>query len=132
MRELRGGCLYFALVFGAGFLLGTARVTLLVPRLGVRTAELLEMPVMLLVVIAAARYANRRFLDAVSFLGRLRAGLVALSLLVVAELFLAVGLSGGSLGSYVTSRDPVSGTVYLLMLVLFAVMPAMLGSRRPG
>jgi hypothetical protein len=30
----------------------------------------------------------------------------------------------------VASRDPVSGPVYLLMLVLFAFMPAMLGRNR--
>ena len=132
MRELRGGLFYFALVFGAGFLLGTVRVTLLVPRLGVRTAELLEMPVMLVVIVLAARLVNRKFLDGLRFAGRLRAGLVALALLAAAELLLALFLTGASIEAYLASRDPVSGSVYLLMLILFALMPAMLGSRRPG
>jgi len=130
MRELRGGLAYFALVFGAGFLLGSVRVTVLVPRLGVRTAELLEMPVMLVVILAAARLVVRRHLDGLGFASRLGAGCIALCLLVIAELLLAVGLTGTSIAAYVASRDPVSGPVYLLMLVLFAFMPAMLGRNR--
>ncbi len=130
MRELRGGLVYFALVFGAGFLLGSARVILLVPTLGVRMAELLEMPIMLLVIVLAARLVNRKFLGGLRIVGRLFAGLIALALLVTAELLLAVALTGASIASYVASRDPVSGSVYVVMLVLFALMPAMLGGNR--
>jgi hypothetical protein len=132
MRELRGGLSYFALVFSAGFLLGIVRVMVLVPQLGVRTAELAEMPFMLVVTVLAARLVNRKFLDELRFAGRLRAGLVALALLTASELLLAVGLSGSSIHAYIASRDPVSGSVYVLMLILFALMPAMLGRRRPG
>jgi hypothetical protein len=52
---------YVGLVFGAGFLLGTVRVLLVVPQLGVRSAELLEMPLMATVVVLAARFVVRRF-----------------------------------------------------------------------
>jgi hypothetical protein len=48
-------------VFGAGFLLGCIRVPLLVPRLGVRTSELLEMPIQLVVIVFAARFVVERF-----------------------------------------------------------------------
>jgi hypothetical protein len=130
MRELRAGLTYFALVFGAGFLLGSIRVTVLVPRLGVRTAELLEMPFMLVVTVWAARRVVRRHLDGLGIASRLGAGFIALCLLVIAELLLAVGLTGTSIAAYVASRDPVSGPAFLLMLVLFAFMPAMLGGNR--
>jgi len=53
---VNAGALYFALVFGAGFVLGTVRTLWVVPRLGTRTAELMEMPIMLAVTILAARW----------------------------------------------------------------------------
>ena len=46
---LKAATVYFALVFGAGFVLGPIRILLVVPRLGGRIAELIEFPVMLLV-----------------------------------------------------------------------------------
>jgi hypothetical protein len=125
-REIVAGLTYFALVFGAGFVLGALRVTLVVPRLGVRYAELLEMPLMLIVIVSAARWVVRRFELPAALLPRLRVGIAALALLVVAELLLSVALTGRTISAYVASRDPVSGTVYLLMLAVFAAMPALL------
>ena len=50
-RTIRGGLAYFALVFGAGFVIGVLRVAFLVPRFGERLAELAEMPLMLLFIV---------------------------------------------------------------------------------
>jgi hypothetical protein len=61
MQVVKAGVLYFALVFGAGFVLGTVRTLWFVPRVGVRTAELMEMPIMLAVTIVAARWTVPRF-----------------------------------------------------------------------
>jgi hypothetical protein len=47
--------------------------------------------------------------------------------LLAAELVLAVVLQERSLADYVASRDRVSGSVYLAMLVFFAVMPVFVG-----
>jgi hypothetical protein len=55
IRTIEAGVLYFALVFGAGFVLGTIRTLWVVPRVGTRTAELMETPIMLVVTIVAAR-----------------------------------------------------------------------------
>ncbi len=123
VRILKAGLVYFALIFAAGFLLGLVRVPLLVPRLGVRFAELLEMPLMLLVVVCSARYVVRRYRP-LPWRSRLLVGVVALSLLATAELLGAALLQGQTPAQYVASRDPVSGTVYLAMLLLFAAMPA--------
>jgi len=38
-RVVGAGLLYFALTFGAGFLLGPIRILVLEPRVGVRAAE---------------------------------------------------------------------------------------------
>lgn len=40
---VRAGLAYCGLVFGAGFVLGAVRVPFVVPRLGERVAELVEM-----------------------------------------------------------------------------------------
>ena len=51
MQVVKAGVLYFALVFEAGFVLGTIRTLWVFPRIGTRTAELMEMPIMLAVTI---------------------------------------------------------------------------------
>ncbi len=126
MQTARAGVAYFALVFAAGFLMGAVRVPFLVPRLGVRIAELLEMPVMFFVIVCSARYVTRRFVLPASAAVRLSVGGIALVLLLSAELVLAAFLEGLAPTQYVMSRDPVSGGVYLAMLVLFAAMPLIL------
>lgn len=113
---------YFGLVFGAGFLLGTIRVPILVPRMGERFAELVEMPVMLAAIYFASRRVSRRAVHR-SPRAWLGVGVIALVLLVAAELGLAAVLQGRTLTEYVASRDPVSGTVYLAMLGVYAAMP---------
>jgi len=126
-QPIKAGLAYFALVFGAGFVLGALRVSILVPRFGERIAELSEMPLMFAVIWIAARFVMGRFTVPLSIVARLGTGLLALALLLAAELLLAVVLQERSLADYVASRDPVSGSVYLAMLVLFALMPAFLG-----
>lgn len=126
-QPIKAGLAYFALVFGAGFVLGALRVSLLVPRFGERIAELSEMPLMFGVIVMAARFVVRRFAVPYSIAARLGTGLLALALLLAAEALLAVVLQDRSLGDYVASRDPVSGSVYLAMLVLFSLMPVFIG-----
>lgn len=130
---LRAGLIYFALVFAAGFILGAIRVSLLVPYFGTRLAELAEMPVMLVVITLAARYVSHAFTSRIAGGVWLAVGSLALALLIVAELLLAVLLQDGDLGEYIASRDPVSGSVYLAMLLVFTVMPWLQqrSSRRP-
>lgn len=115
------GLQYFGWVFGAGFVLGLIRVPLLVPRLGERWAELLEMPLMLAVIwFAARRIVQRHSLEAGEAIA---AGGLALALLLAAEAGLVVGLRGITLTAYIEGRDPVAGSVYALMLIVYAAMP---------
>jgi hypothetical protein len=127
IQPIKAGFWYFTLVFGAGFVLGAFRVTWLVPRLGERMAELSEMPLMFAVIVLAARFVIKRFTVPPSIAARLGTGLLALTLLLAAELLLAVALQDRTIADYVTSRDPISGSVYLVMLVLFTFMPAFVG-----
>jgi len=125
-QHIKAGAVYFACVFAAGFALGAIRIPFLVPRLGVRIAELLEMPVMFVVILMSAKWIVRRFqLPAVPPI-RLTVGVIALVLMLLAEFSMALLLQGLSAIEYLSTRDPVSGTVYYLMLLLFAAMPVLL------
>lgn len=129
MRSLKAGSLYFTLVFTAGFLLGTIRIFLLAPRIGARTAELLETPVMLLVSYAAARWVIRRLAVPFTLSSRLGMGAIALVLLLAAEFSFVLRLRGMTISQYFATRDPVSGTAYYLALLVFAFMPVVVARR---
>ena len=129
MRTFKAGVLYFALVFGAGFVLGTIRTLWVVPRVGTRMAELMETPIMLIVTVAAAAWIVRRLAVAPAWSARLSMGLVGLVLLLVAEFALVLWLRGMSIREYLANRDPVAGTVYYVMLAVFTVMPLLVARR---
>lgn len=129
-KTLRTAVVYFALVFGAGFLLGSIRVAFVVPRIGERYAELVEMPLMFLAIYFASRYVLRRRDEKTDSAGLIAVGVIALLLLVGAELLFAAVLAGRGIGEYISSRDRVSGGVYLVMLVVFAGMPWLQARRR--
>jgi len=129
MPTLKAGVLYFAVVFGAGFVLGPIRVMWLVPCFGTKAAELMEMPVMLAVTILAARWIVRRPSLLPTLSKRLGVGIVAPALLLMAELTLVLWLRGLTIHEYIASRDPVAGTVYIVMLGAFAIMPLLFTRR---
>ncbi|MBM4254966.1 MAG: hypothetical protein FJ147_03615 [Deltaproteobacteria bacterium] len=123
MAVLKIAAVYFSLVFGTGFVLGILRVLVLVPLVGTRAAELIEMPFMLLAIMVAARWLYRRFATAITLHAWLAVGLLAMGLVLVADVFVGVGLRGMALTEVMFNRDPVSGTVYYVLLVVFALMP---------
>jgi hypothetical protein len=129
VKILKAGLLYFALVFGAGFVLGPLRILWVVPRFGTRMAELMETPIMFVVIFVSARWIVRRLAVPFTPSRRLGMGCVALALLLVAEFTLVLWLRGLSISDYLASRDPVSGTVYYLMLGVFAIMPLLIDRR---
>ena len=123
MRIVKAGVIYFALVFGAGFVLGTIRTLWIVPRLGTRMSELMETPIMLVISIVAARWTVLRLAVPSVPSARLVMGGIALVLMLVAEFGFVLWLRGMSIRDYLATRDPVSGTVYYAMLGVFAIMP---------
>ena len=122
-KTIRAALLYFAIVLGTGFVLGMFRVPILVPRIGERWAELAEMPIMAAVLFLSAGYVLRRYPEIRSPHRSLAVGVLALALSVAAELGLAVVLQNQTLAEFIKSRDNVSGSVYIALLLLFAVMP---------
>lgn len=122
-RILKAAGLYFALVFGTGFVLGTLRVLLLVPRVGERAAELAETPLMLAAIFLAARFTVRRLRLWPVGASSAAAGLLALVFVLAVEFTVVIRLRGMTLAEYRAGRDPVAGAVYAVSLLLFAAAP---------
>jgi len=113
---------YFGIVFLAGFVLGFVRVFWLLPVLGERRAELLEMPVMLVIAYVTAGYVINRFrLPGVT--SACLVGVVALVLLLALEFTLVLELRGLSVAEYLQSRDPLSGAAYAFSLLVYGTLP---------
>jgi hypothetical protein len=127
---IRAALLYFSGIFGVGFLLGIIRVVWLVPQVGARSAELLEMPLMVLASFGAATWIVRRSRIPYSKSECLAWGLVALLFMIGAELAVAVLLLNVPISNVVTRRDSISGVAYVFALLLFALLPLFVG-RRP-
>lgn len=122
MKIFRPAFLYFLLVFGIGFVLGTIRTLWLVPQIGARTAELMEMPVMLMTIFFVARRIVQCFVQLAPS-HWLAAGFLALVILLVTEFTFVLALRDITLSEYLEQRDPVSGTAYAASLILFACAP---------
>jgi hypothetical protein len=129
MQVIKPGIIYFLLVFGAGFVLGTFRVVLVAPHIGHRAAELLEMPLMLIATVFAARWITRRFPEPRNSAARLGIGGIGLGLMLAGELAVGVGLRGMTVAEVILNRDPISGTAYYVSLLLFAAMPWIVSRR---
>jgi len=131
MKEtLKAGVLYFALVFAAGFVLGTIRTLWAVPRFGVRAAELVEAPIMFGVSILAARWVVRHVGIPPQWPRRLAVGCIALCLMLLVEFTAVLWIRGLTIRGCLEARDPVSGAVYLATLGAFAVIPIFVGRPR--
>ena len=125
------GIIYWALIYAVGFALGTVRILLVVPLLGERAAELIELPVMLVATYFAARFVTQRF-KATRRVEYLHSGLVALGLLLLAEAMFVVGILGLSITDYIAKKDPVAGAAYVVALIIYMGMPWLVGKTRDG
>ena len=131
-RILKAALVYFFVVFGVGFLLGPIRILLVVPRLGERMAELLEAPLMLLVIILAANWIVFKFQLPMRPIYRLGAGAIAFILGLLFEFGVVLKLRELTLTEYFASRDLVAAAVYYVTLVLFALMPLLVRRKHTG
>jgi len=89
----------------------------------------METPVMILVSIVSARWVVRHLAVSSALSRRLGIGLVALSLLFVAEVIFVVWLRNMTISEYIASRDPIAGTAYIIALAVFGVIPVFVARR---
>ncbi len=118
-RVARPALAYFAIVFAVGAVLGAAREMVVLPRFGPMGAVMLEAPAMLLACWLAARWAVRRF----AVVARVRMGLIAFALLMVAELAGSVGLRGMTPADWLAHFAQPEGFLALSLFVAFGAMP---------
>lgn len=123
-RALLLALAYFAAVFAAGFVFGVIRTLFIAPAVGESTAELIEAPFMLTVIVAVAGALARRHKGPRTELAI--GGVLAAVLVLAADLAVGVGLRGLSPQAVFFERDPVAGSVYYVLIALFAAMPYLL------
>ena len=123
MRIAAAAALYFAIVFGAGFLLGPIRVLWLEPRVGPLAAVLCETPFILAVIITAANWIPRVVRLRRSLGALLLMGAGALTLQQLADFIVGVTLRGISPADHLDQFTRPEGQIYAVLLVAFAIMP---------
>lgn len=121
-RVMRAAVSYWAAVFAVGFVLGTVRVLWVIPLVGLVSATLLELPLILAASWLAAGWLVKRF--RIWGAGEaLAMGALAFALLMVAECALAGVLSGETPGQWLAGLAAPHALLGLAGQVGFALMP---------
>ena len=124
MRQaVRAGLALFAIAFGLGFVLGTARVLLLASMLGPVAAVLLELPVILTALWYASRWLAHRLSVPATTAPRLLMGLTAFALLMSIEGLIDRWGVGLSLADILAKAATLHGALGLAGQITFAFIP---------
>ena len=126
MRAVKAGVVYFLLIFAIGWILGPIRELWAVPHFGRVEATLLEAIIMLIAMVVAARWVIRRFEVPQTTPATIAIGLVALGLLIPAEIAGVVFVRGLFLQDYFSSFLTAPGMISMVMFLLFAAMPTLI------
>ena len=131
MRIAAAATLYFAIVFGVGFLLGPIRVLWLEPRVGPIIAAACEAPFLLAAMIVAARWIVARVGLQQDALSLLLMGLGALVLQQAADFAVGIGLRDIGPSAQLAQFATPQGLIYAALLAAFVVTPLLLNRRSP-
>lgn len=132
MRIIAAAALYFAVVFGAGFILGPIRVLVLEPRLGGLWATVCEAPFLLAAMVIAARWAARATRLGSSFTSLALMGIGGLVLQQIADFAVGMGLRGLSPSQQLAHFSTPQGLIYAALLLAFLAMPVLANRRIPS
>lgn len=131
-RAVKAGGLYFVLIFGLGFVLGTVRTLLIEPRVGLGTATLVELPVMLVASWLACGWVIRRLAVPRQASARLVMGSVAFLLLMAGELGVSTLLMGRTVAEHVATYAEPARQWGLAAQVAFALFPLLRRQAAPS
>ena len=135
MRALKAGVIYFLLMFAVGWVLGPIRELWAVLRFGRVIALLFEAVFMLIAMIVSSRWVMPRFSVPHTLGSTIPMGLVALTILMPAEIAGVLWVRGLSLQEYLASFVTAPSGISAVMFLLFTAMPslvALLTRRRGG
>jgi ABC-type uncharacterized transport system permease subunit len=127
---VKAGLVYFAIVYAAGFGLGTLRVLVVAPALGAFAAVLVELPIMLAVSWITCGLVLKRL--AVPKDARLTMAATALVLLLLAEISTGVFAFGQTPADAIARMLAADNRLGLLGQLLFAAFPLLRKCRRVG
>jgi hypothetical protein len=125
LRAVKAGVVYFLLMFAVGWILGPIRELWAVPHFGRVEATLLEATIMLVAMVLAARWVIRRFEVRQTPPATIAIGLVALGVLIPAEIAGVVFVRGLSFQDYFSSFLTAPGMISLVMFLIFTAMPSL-------
>ncbi|HWX29862.1 MAG TPA: hypothetical protein VNZ53_20785 [Steroidobacteraceae bacterium] len=121
--SIKAGVAYAVTVFAIGFLLGTARVLLLAPRVGSTIAVSVETPI----ILAASWYVSgiwmKRLVVGAEIRTRILVGAVAFVTLMILEIALSISLFHRSVGEYLAGLRSPAGAIGFAAQVCFATFP---------
>ncbi|GAA4009287.1 hypothetical protein [Sphingomonas humi] len=129
MRVLRAAAAYAAAAFAFGFLLGTIRALLVVPRLGDVRAAMLEVWIMLAASWRICGWCMERLGVSPKRKVRVAVGALAFLFLIAFEAILGVLLLGRSASEQLQSFTAPAGLIGLGAQLLFAAMPTLHAAR---
>jgi hypothetical protein len=126
-RALTAGTVYFLILFALGFVLGTLRVTVVVPRLGAFAATMAEVPVMLAAAYFTCRWMIRHWNVPPTLSIRLTMMAWFLLLLFLFETLLGTMLFGRTLNTQVAALVTPAGMLGLSAQMIAAFLPVFVG-----
>ncbi len=130
-RALLAASVNFLALFSLGFALGTIRVLVIAPRVGVLAGTIAEVPIMLVAAFWACRWMIRRWRVPSASLARWAMTIWFLVLLLVFETVLGAALFGRTIVQQWAALATTAGLVGLAAQIVAAVLPTLVGRRRP-
>ena len=130
VSAVKAGGVYFVAVFLFGFVLGTARTLIVLPRLGETVGVVLEAPVILAISWVTCAWCVDRFRVPSGAWIRLLMGAAAFSLLGVAEISISLFVFGRTIASHFAGYRSSASAIGLVAQVVFAIFPQFVGPNR--
>lgn len=131
-RAVVAAIVYFAFAIVLGFVLGTARVIFLAPRIGATQAVAVELPFMLIATWLASTWIVARAPVPPRLYHRLVMGGLALALLLISEFGLAALLQHQTLRQFLQELASPHGLFGLSGQILFGLFPVLQILTRPN